>query len=136
MHPLTAPDPLLSETGRRIVDLQKKNVTLREIARQVGCRHAQLQTLRDDPSATASRALVIQLETLHENVLCGMNKWGRMVQALVQHGWTYELIAHRAGVTTPYLRIKFGNPLRIPSNQVAKEIEGLYQRHVRQLIRD
>jgi hypothetical protein len=134
MHPITPPDPLISIDGRRIKDLMDKGLTLRGIARLLGCSHSQLQVIRDDPCATPLRTLVVGLQTLHENVMTGHSRWGRMVIALTHHGWSYDQIAHRIGVNAHYLRHEFGDPLRIPTNPVAAEVEDLYRRHVRNLV--
>ena len=136
IHPETPPDPTLSMTGRRIVDLLKHDMTLRQIARHVGCAPSQIHALRTIPSSSASRTLIVALETLHENVITGKSRWGRMVEALVAHGWTYEQLAVRAGVSANYLKNEFGHPLKIPTNGVAEVIEGLYCRHVRDLVRN
>lgn len=135
-HPQTPPDPLLSMTGRRIVDLLQHDMNMRQIARHIGCTQSQIHALRSVPSSSASRTLIVALETLHENVITGKSRWGRMITALVQHGWTYDQLAVRAGVSGHYLQFEFGNPLKIPSNDVAVVIEGLYQRHVRDIMRD
>lgn len=135
IHPLTPPEPLLSETGRRLLDLNKRDLSLREIARHVGCVHKQLQMLRDNPAYVASRLLVDNIETFHENVITGFNPWGRMMNALIWHGWTYETVATRVGVTPTYLRAAFNSPLRIPSDDLGRKIEGLYARHVAPLLR-
>lgn len=134
-YPQTPPDPMLSMTGRRIMDLTARNMSLRQIARHLGCSPSQVQALRNIPSSSASRTLITGLETLHENVLAGKSKWGRMVDALVAHGWTLQQIAIRADVTEDYLRKDFGDPLVIPSNSVAEVIEGLYERHVANNVR-
>ena len=134
MYPITPPDPLLSESGRRIKDLLNRKMSTRQIGRHIGCTHRTIQLLRDNPAYVPLRNLVENLIVLHENVITGHSKWGRMVQALLAHGWTYEHIAIRAGVREEYLRDKLGDPLNIPTNPVGEVIEGLYYRHVWSLL--
>ena len=134
-YPITPPNPLLSEEGRRVVDLLNLGLGVRQIGRHIGCTHRTIQLMRDNPAFVPLRNLVMNLEALHENVICGKNRWGRMVDALVTHGWTYEHIAIRAQLTEEYLRGQFNHPLRVPLNPVGLVIEGLYERHVYNLLR-
>jgi hypothetical protein len=59
-----------------------------------------------------------------------------MVCALLEHGWTHEQIAQRAGITVHHLQREFGDPLVVPGNRPAEIVEGLYRRHVWDNLRD
>lgn len=137
MNPITPPDPLMSEAGRRIADLQARGMGFREIGRHCSCDHETIRRLLYDPSSTMSRRLAEELETLHENMLTGRSKWGRMIVALVAHGWTYELISLRVGATVDHLRDRLvKDPTIIPDDQLGRNIEDLYRRHVRSLLKE
>lgn len=104
---------------------------MRQIGKYIGARHREIQLLRENPCYNPSRALVERLEELHENVLTGTHRWGRMVAALLAQGWTYEHLAVRLEMSQIYLRTRFMSPTRIPLNRLGVRIERLYEAHIR-----
>jgi len=123
------PGRVLSEMGRRVLDLNALGMNNSAIARHVGCHAEQIRQLVEDPRRQPRFTTAVLLIRLHEDVQYGIGTWGRMIKALNAHGFSYEQIAARCG--THIVTIKNGlNPTWIPSYSIGLAISKMYETHV------
>jgi hypothetical protein len=130
VKPTERPRMVLSEMGRRILDLRDRGFSNPQIARHVGCHHEVIRQLVEDPRKQPRYTTGQEIIRLHENVMTGMSGWGRMVMALIGHGFTKPQIAVRIGMNETQIYAAIKDPAWVPTYAIGERLHNLYRRHV------
>jgi len=126
--PTKRPGIVISEMGRRVMDLQDKGWSVLKIAQHCGCDKNSIQQLVYDPRSDPRYVTGNLLIELHASVMEGETQWSKMIRVLVvRHGMTFSQIAQHCKVTTNYLRYGFiYNQKKMPRHRLGNALAKLY----------
>ena len=131
-YPPSPRDGVISDMGRRVLDLRDRGWTSEKIASRIGCHKSQVVRLVTDPRSSPRYRTGESLIELHAYALSGKTQWGLMVMALQAAGLSRDIIARRCGIHSGYLKELIKNPLIRPAHGTAARLIRMYESHCKE----